>query len=62
MNDEYNFKNMSNNEIKLQMKSFENDYEATKAKMLELIEKMKKLDELFIKAKSELANRSKGIF
>jgi len=56
------FKNMSNNEIGIEMKNLENEYEATKVKISELISKMKELDELYLKGKEELSNRKKGIF
>lgn len=58
---EYNFKNMTNNEIMLEMKKLENSYEKTKLDIAALIEKMKGLDESYIKAKKELENRSKGV-
>lgn len=58
---EFDFKNMTNNEIMLEMKKLENSYEKTKIDISALIDKMKSLDELYIKAKKELENRSKGI-
>ncbi len=57
-----NFKNMTNNEISIEMKNLENEYESIKNKVLKLIERMKELDARFIDAKKELNNRSKGIF
>lgn len=56
------FKNMSNGEINIEIKNLENEYESCKEKALKLIERMKELDALFIEAKKELNNRSKGIF
>jgi hypothetical protein len=56
------FKNMSNGEIKIEMKNLENEYESTKIKILKMIEKMKELDAEYIDAKKELTNRSKGVF
>ena len=58
---EFDFKNMTNNEIMLEMKKMENSYEKTKIDISALIDKMKNLDESYIKAKKELENRSKGI-
>lgn len=58
---EFDFKNMTNNEIMLEMKKLENSYEKAKIDISALIEKMKSLDESYIKAKKELDNRSKGI-
>jgi hypothetical protein len=57
---EYDFKNMSNNEIKLEMKKLENSYEKAKLDISKLVEKMKELDNLYVKAKNELEKRSKG--
>ena len=56
------FKNMSNGEIKIEMKNLENEYESTKFKILKMVEKMKELDAEYIDAKKELTNRSKGVF
>jgi hypothetical protein len=56
------FKNMSNGDIKLEMKNLENEYEGIKNKIFKLVEKMKELDNLYIEGKKELINRSKGIF
>lgn len=58
---DYDFKNMSNNEIMLEMKRLENSYEKAKTDVVSIIEKMKKLDESYVKAKKELENRSKGV-
>ncbi len=58
---EYDFKNMTNNEIMLEMKRLENSYEKAKTDISSIIEKMKKLDESYAKAKKELDNRKKGI-
>jgi predicted nucleic acid-binding Zn-ribbon protein len=53
---------MSNNDIKLELKNLENEYEGIKNKIFKLVERMKELDNLFIEGKKELNNRSKGIF
>ena len=58
---DYDFKNMTNNEIMLEMKRLENSYEKAKTDIALLIEKMKQLDESYAKAKKELDNRKKGI-
>ena len=52
------YENMTNNEIKLDMQSLENEYEATKVKAMELINRMKELYEQYIEAKNELDKRS----
>ena len=56
------FKNMSNGDIKIEMKNLENKYESIKIKVLKMIEEMKALDAEYINGKKELINRSKGIF
>jgi hypothetical protein len=56
------FKNMSNGDIKLEMRNLENKYESIKNQVLKLIEEMKYLDASYIEGKKELNNRSKGIF
>jgi len=56
------FKSMSNNDIKIEMKNLENKYESVKSQILKLVNKMKELDALYIEGKKELINRSKGIF
>lgn len=56
------FKTMSNNNIKLEMKNLENEYESIKNKVFKLVERMKELDTLYNEGKKELINRSKGIF
>ena len=55
------YSNMSNNEIKLEMRNLENSYEALKIKALKIINEMHDLDSEYIAAKNELINRSKGI-
>lgn len=59
--DKIDYKSMSNNNIKLEMKSLENEYESIKNKIFKLVEKMKELDYLYNEGKKELMNRSKGI-
>ncbi len=59
--DKIDYKNMSNNDIKLKMKSLENEYEGIKNKIFKLVEKMKELDYSYNEGKKELINRSKGI-
>ena len=56
------YQNFSNAELNLKMKSLENEYESTKHKILELIEKMEKLDSEYIEAQAEVENRNKGIW
>ena len=60
--DRNDFKNMSNNDINIKMKSLENEYETVKKQVLKLIDKMKNLDVLYNEGKKELTKRNKGIF
>lgn len=57
-----NFKEMSNSEIKIEMRNLENLYENKKMKVVALINELKELDDEYINAKEELNNRNKGIF
>lgn len=56
------YQSFTNAELNLKMKSLENEYESTKHKILELIEKMEKLDSEYIEAQAEVENRNKGIW
>ena len=60
--DKRDYKNMTNNEISLELKKLENKYESIKTKVIKMIEEMKILDALYVDGKKELTNRSKGIF
>ena len=51
------FQNYTNSELNLKMKSLENEYEANKHKILELISEMQKLDIDYAEAKREIENR-----
>lgn len=46
-------KNMSNNELKLYKLSLTNEYEATKAKIMDLEEKLDSLDREYVKVENE---------
>lgn len=51
------FSKLSNSEINLKMMSYDNEYKAKKNKIIELVEDLKELDILYIKAKEELNKR-----
>ena len=57
----YDFDNMSNNEIKLEMKKLENSFEKIKLEISERVDKLEELDKLYIKAKNELSKRNQTI-
>lgn len=56
------YQNYTNAELKLKLKTLEDEYEATKHKVLELIQNMQKMDIEFAEAKRELENRNKGLW
>lgn len=56
------YKNMTNNEIMMEMRNLENKYESDKEKAAKLLNNMAKYDKEYIEAKQELLNRSRGIF
>ena len=56
------FQNYTNSELNLKMKSLENEYEANKHKILELISEMQKLDIDYTEAKREIENRRLGLW
>ena len=56
------FQNYTNSELNLKMKSLENEYEANKHKILELISEMQKLDIDYAEAKREIENRRLGLW
>ena len=51
------FSNLTNSEINLKMKGFENEYNIKKDKIINLIADLKELDELYIEAKAEMDKR-----
>lgn len=56
------YQNFTNAELNIKMKSLENEYETTKHKILELVEKLEKLDSEYTEAQTEVENRNKGIW
>lgn len=48
---------MTNAELKLQMKEYENEYETLKNKINAHVERLKELDVLYLKNKQELIKR-----
>ena len=57
MDNNIDFSNMSNADINLKIMGYENEYNAKKSKILGLIEDLKNLDTLYIKANEELKKR-----
>ena len=52
------FSKMSNSEINLKIMGYKNEYEIKKNKIISLVHELEKLDDLYIKANSELKKRN----
>ena len=57
MNKDIDFTKLSNSEINLKMKSFDNEYNVKKTNILSLIKDLQDLDEVYNKAKEESSQR-----
>ena len=55
---DFDFNNMTNNEISLEMKKLEKSFEKIKLEIAEKLTKLSELDKLYVKAKKELNKRS----
>lgn len=51
------FSTLTNSEINLKMKGFEDEYNIKKGKIISLIADLKELDDLYIAAKAEIEKR-----
>ncbi len=56
-----NFNILSNSEIKIKLIELENEYDATKNKIRDLVDKMNNLDKVYTEGKTLLDKRTKGI-
>lgn len=52
------YKRCTNIELQLKLKNYENEYEAAKIKLKEIVGEMQSLDNKYNKVKEELANRN----
>lgn len=57
-----NFKNYTNAELNLKLKSLENEYEAYKTKAINIIKNMQDLDIQYAKVKEELQKRKFNVW
>lgn len=57
-----NFKNYTNSELNIKLKTLENEYEVYKAKALHIINEMKNLDIEYAKVQDELKKRKINIW
>lgn len=57
MDNNIDFSKLSNSEINIKMKSYDNEYNVKKSKIISLVSELQDLDYLYIKAKKELSKR-----
>ena len=57
MDNSIDFSKLSNSEINIKMKSYDNEYNVKKSKIISLISELQDLDYLYMKAKKELSKR-----
>ena len=57
MDNNIDFSKLSNSEINIKMKSYDNEYNVKKSKIISLVSELQDLDYLFMKAKKELSKR-----
>ena len=57
MDNNIDFSKLSNSEINIKMKSYDNEYNVKKSKIISLISELQDLDYLYMNAKKELSKR-----
>ena len=57
MDSNIDFSKMSNADISMKMRGYDNEYQAKKQKIISLIGELEELDKIYIKAKKELEKR-----
>ena len=57
MDNNIDFSKLSNSEINIKMKSYDNEYNVKKSKIISLVSELQDLDYLYMKAKEELSKR-----
>ena len=57
MDKNIDFAKLSNSEINIKMKSYDNEYNVKKYKIISLVSELQDLDYLYLKAKEELSKR-----
>ena len=57
MDNNIDFSKLSNSEINIKMKSYDNEYNVKKSKIISLVSELQDLDYLYMKAKKELSKR-----
>ena len=57
MDDNIDFSKLLNSEINIKLKSYDNEYNVKKSKIISLVSELQDLDYLYMKAKKELSKR-----
>jgi len=57
MDKNIDFSKLSNSEINIKMKSYDDEYNVKKSKIISLVSELQDLDYLYMKAKKELSKR-----
>ena len=57
MDNNIDFSKLSNSVINIKMKSYDNEYNVKKSKIISLVSELQDLDYLYMKAKKELSKR-----
>ena len=57
MDNNIDFSKLSNSEINIKMKSYDDEYNVKKSKIISLVSELQDLDYLYMKAKEELSKR-----
>lgn len=57
MDNNIDFSKLSNSEINIKMKSYDDEYNVKKSKIISLVSELQDLDYLYMKAKKELSKR-----
>ena len=57
MDKNIDFSKLSNSEINIKMKSYDDEYNVKKSKIISLVSELQDLDYLYMKAKEELSKR-----
>ena len=57
MDKNIDFSKLSNSEINIKMKSYDDEYNVKKSKIISLVSELQDLDYLYMKAKDELSKR-----
>lgn len=54
------YSKLTNGELSMKLNEYNNEYEAKKKKIIELVERLKELDRLYMEVETELNNRKQS--